>query len=92
MREPSRSAHTHGFVHNEAIANERAGRFYAARGFEKIATTYLRDARHCYLRWGADGKVRQLEQLLSAARSRRVDLRCDTRRYRRRSSTSIWRP
>ena len=58
-----RSAHTQGFVHNEAIANERAGCFYAARGFEKIATTYLRDARYCYRRWGADGKVRQLEQL-----------------------------
>jgi PAS domain S-box-containing protein len=58
-----RSAHTHGFVHNEAFANELAGRFYAARGFERIATTYLRDARHCYLRWGADGKVRQLDQL-----------------------------
>ena len=58
-----RSAHTHGFVHNEAFANELAGRFYAARGFEKIATTYLRDARYCYLRWGADGKVRQLDQL-----------------------------
>ena len=58
-----RSAHTHGFVHNEAIANERAGCFYAARGFETIATAYLRDARSCYRRWGADGKVRQLEQL-----------------------------
>ena len=58
-----RSAHTQGFVHNEAIANERAGCFYAARGFEKIAATYLRDARNCYRRWGADGKVRQLEQL-----------------------------
>jgi PAS domain S-box-containing protein len=55
------SAHRHGFVHNEAIANEVAGHFYAARGFEKIATTYLRDARSCYLRWGADGKVRHLE-------------------------------
>jgi len=59
----ARSAHTHGFVHNEAIANELAGRFYAARGFERIANTYLRDARNCYLRWGADGKVRQLERL-----------------------------
>ena len=58
-----RSAHAHGFVHNEGLANELAGRFYAARGFEKIATTYLRDARYCYIRWGADGKVRQLEQL-----------------------------
>jgi len=58
-----RSAHKYGFVHNEAVANELAGCFYAVRGFEKIATTYLRDARYCYLRWGADGKVRQLEQL-----------------------------
>jgi PAS domain S-box-containing protein len=58
-----RSAHENGFVHNEAVANELAGRFYAARGYEKIATTYLRDARYCYLRWGADGKVRQLDQL-----------------------------
>ena len=58
-----RSAHANGFVHNEAIANELAAQFYAARGFEKIARTYLQDARYCYLRWGADGKVRQLDQL-----------------------------
>ena len=32
-----RSAHENGFVHNEALANELAARFYAARGFEKIA-------------------------------------------------------
>ena len=29
----------------------------------KIARLYLRNARYGYLRWGADGKVRQLEQL-----------------------------
>jgi predicted ATPase/transcriptional regulator with GAF, ATPase, and Fis domain len=57
------SAHTQGFVHNEALANERAGCFYAARGFARIAATYLRDARYCYRRWGADAKVRQLDQL-----------------------------
>jgi PAS domain S-box-containing protein len=57
------SARTDGFVHNEALANELASRFYAARGFEKIARVYLQDARYGYLRWGADGKVRQLEQL-----------------------------
>jgi hypothetical protein len=44
------SAHTNGFVHNEALANEIAARFYAARGFDKIAHTYLREARYCYLR------------------------------------------
>ena len=58
-----RSACTNGFVHNEALANELAARFYLARGFEKIAYLYLRDARYGYLRWGADGKVRQLDGL-----------------------------
>ena len=61
--EAIRLAHANGSVHNEAVSNELAGRFYAARGFERIATTYLRDARYCYRRWGADAKVRQLEQL-----------------------------
>ncbi len=58
-----RSAHANSFVHNEALAYEVAAHFYAARGFQEIATLYLRNARHGYLRWGADGKVRQLDQL-----------------------------
>jgi PAS domain S-box-containing protein len=58
-----RSAQAHGFVHNEGLARELAGRFYASRGYDLIATTYLREARRCYRRWGADAKVRQLEQL-----------------------------
>ena len=57
------SAQANGFVHNEAIANELAARFYAARGFEDIAHLYWRKARDGYLRWGADGKVRQLEEM-----------------------------
>jgi PAS domain S-box-containing protein len=58
-----RSACANGFIHIEALANELASRFYAARGFEKIARLYLQDACYGYLCWGADGKVRQLEQL-----------------------------
>jgi len=58
-----RSARANGFVHNEALAYELAARFYTARGFEQIAHLYLRNARYCYRRWGAEGKVRQLEQL-----------------------------
>jgi signal transduction histidine kinase len=57
------SARSNGLVHNEAIAYERASAFYRARGFDHFAELYLRNARYCYLRWGADGKVRQLEQL-----------------------------
>jgi PAS domain S-box-containing protein len=55
------TAQESGFVHIEALANELASRFYAARGLGKIARVYLQDARYGYLRWGADGKVRQLE-------------------------------
>jgi PAS domain S-box-containing protein len=57
-----RAAEVNGFVHHKAIACELAGYFYGARGFEKIAQLYLRDAHHCYLHWGADAKVRQLER------------------------------
>ncbi|MEA2941917.1 MAG: hypothetical protein QOD09_2446, partial [Bradyrhizobium sp.] len=52
-----------GFVQNEGLAHELAARFYTARGVGTIAHACLRNARHCYLRWGAFGKVQQLEQL-----------------------------
>jgi PAS domain S-box-containing protein len=61
--EAIRSARANGFVQNVAIANELAGRFYGSRGFEQIAQLYLRNARQCYLSWGAAGKVRQLDEL-----------------------------
>jgi PAS domain S-box-containing protein len=57
------SARANGFAHNEALACELAARFYAARGLEGVAHHYLGNARRGYLRWGADGKVRQLDQL-----------------------------
>jgi PAS domain S-box-containing protein len=58
-----RAARASGFIHNEALAHELAARFYAARGFETFAQAYLRNARHGYLRWGAGGKVQQLDRL-----------------------------
>jgi PAS domain S-box-containing protein len=58
-----RLAREDGFIHNEALAQEHAARFCAARGFQTMADAYLRNARHCYLSWGADGKVRQLDRL-----------------------------
>ncbi|WP_437301240.1 sensor histidine kinase [Sorangium sp. So ce426] len=57
-----RAARESGFVHVEALAYEVASRFYRTRGFDLIADTYLREARACYARWGADGKVRQIDQ------------------------------
>jgi PAS domain S-box-containing protein len=57
------SSRTNGFVNNEALAYECASAFYRSRGFDQFADAYLRNARTCYATWGADGKVKQLEQL-----------------------------
>jgi hypothetical protein len=66
-----RSARDNGLVHNEALAYEMAARFYAARGFETNSHAHLQNARHCYLRWGADGKVRQLDEMYPNLRTER---------------------
>jgi predicted ATPase/signal transduction histidine kinase/tRNA A-37 threonylcarbamoyl transferase component Bud32 len=66
------SARDHGFVQNEALAHEVAARFYRTRGFETIAYTYLRNARNCYERWGALGKVKQLDERYPHLREERV--------------------
>ena len=58
-----RSARANGFVHHEALAHELAGRFYLQRGFETAGSAHLGHARACYALWGADGKVRQLDEL-----------------------------
>jgi len=64
--EAIRLARENGFVQNEGVANELAARFYLKCGIEKAALSYLRDARHCFLRWGALGKVKQLDELYPA--------------------------
>lgn len=56
-----RSAQRYAFIHNEAIANELAAKFYRDRGFHTIADAYLKRASACYREWGAHGKVAHLE-------------------------------
>jgi predicted ATPase/signal transduction histidine kinase/tRNA A-37 threonylcarbamoyl transferase component Bud32 len=60
--EAIQSAGENGFCQNEALACELAAGFHQGRGFHRIADTYWREARACYARWGADGKVRQLDE------------------------------
>src|SRR5271163_4096109 len=67
-----RSAQANGFVHNEGLANELAAGFYRARGLEKVAKAYLQEARSLYARWGADGKVKQLDELYPRLRDERT--------------------
>lgn len=58
-----RSARANGLNHIEALAHELAAGFHAEQGFADQAEMHLLKARNGYLRWGADGKVRQLETL-----------------------------
>jgi len=56
------SARQHGFVQNEGLSHELAAQYYLARGLETAGYAHLRSARNCYDRWGAHGKVRQLDE------------------------------
>src|SRR5216684_3195440 len=56
------SARDHGFVQNEGVAHELAAGFYLGRGSTTAARAHLEDARNCFARWGALGKVQQLDQ------------------------------
>lgn len=58
-----RCARMNGFTHNEALANEAAGRFFLRRSWETIGRAYLCNARSCYMRWGAFAKLEQLDRL-----------------------------
>lgn len=55
------SARDNDLPHVQALAAELAGRFYLGRGMERVARSYLQDARAGYLHWGALGKVWQLD-------------------------------
>ncbi|MEG4058755.1 MULTISPECIES: PAS domain S-box protein [unclassified Microcoleus] len=49
------------FIQEEALAYELAAKHYLARGREKFAQTYMKEAHYCYDRWGATAKVKDLE-------------------------------
>ncbi|MEM5383352.1 AAA family ATPase [Paraburkholderia phymatum] len=55
-------ASEHGFVQDQALANELAGQCCVASGLARAADAYLREARDCYFRWGAHGKIAQLDR------------------------------
>ncbi len=57
-----RAARKNGFLHEEALAHEFASRFQSTSGLDTLARASLDNARYCYERWGADGKVRRLDE------------------------------
>ena len=53
-------AREHGTPHLEAIACERAGRYYLGRRVHEASQAYLVRARRAYTRWGAKAKLTRL--------------------------------
>jgi signal transduction histidine kinase/tetratricopeptide (TPR) repeat protein len=65
-----RLAREFGFTQVQAFAFELAGHFHAARDLPTMADAYIRQARDTFQRWGALGKVRQLETRYPQLRAR----------------------
>jgi PAS domain S-box-containing protein len=63
--EAIREARRNAFTHIEAIACELAGKFFLSRRVETAGYTYIEMARQSYDRWGATGKVFQIDQQFS---------------------------
>lgn len=66
-------AKTNHYLHEEALANERAAQFYWDWGKTKLAEAYLQEAYYGYARWGAKAKVLDLEQRFSQSLHEIVD-------------------
>ena len=56
------SARENEYIQNEAIANELAAKFNLAKGNDETAKIYMMKARYGYLKWGANAKVKDLDE------------------------------
>jgi len=63
-----KSAGNNGFINDEALAHELAARFHFNKGLDTSGHAHLRHSHDCYQRWGAHGKVRQLESIFPSLR------------------------
>ena len=54
-------ARENGYIQEEGLANELAAKFYLAQNRITISKAYIKEARYCYLQWGALAKVQHLE-------------------------------
>ena len=63
-----RAAKNNGFINDEALSHELAARFHFDNGFNTSGDAHLRRSYDCYQRWGAHGKVRQLESAYPSLR------------------------
>lgn len=51
-----------GYIHEEALANEMAAKYYLSKGNDRIARTYMKEASYLYTMWGAKAKADHLNE------------------------------
>ncbi len=55
-------AEKNGYLKEQGLASEMAGRFFSRHGKRELALHYLERARSCYQRWGATAKLREMNR------------------------------
>lgn len=55
-------ANRYGYLYEEALAFELAGRMHFEADNEVLSATFLKEARACYYKWGAEAKVRDMDK------------------------------
>ncbi|MCP4351243.1 MAG: AAA family ATPase [Desulfobacterales bacterium] len=55
-------ARENAYLNEEALANELAAKYWLAREKKEFAGLFMQRALNCYIRWGARGKVRHLQE------------------------------
>lgn len=56
------SATANGYIQIEAIGHELAAKYYLSKGHGLIAKAHLEEARNAYFKWGANAKVKDLNE------------------------------
>ncbi|MEH1869681.1 MAG: AAA family ATPase [Nostoc sp.] len=56
------SSKVNGYLQEEALANELAGKFCLEWRKQKFAAGYIQEAYYCYEKWGAKAKIADLER------------------------------
>lgn len=82
-------ANTQEYINEVALGNELAAQFLTRLGKEKLAQSYLLEARYAYVRWGAGFKVAALEAAYPALRSRTERTSIDPKTPQTTASTSV---
>ncbi|MCB1193105.1 MAG: AAA family ATPase [Leptospiraceae bacterium] len=50
------------YTNDVAFTNELAAKFFLVQGMDQVAAVFLREAHYYYRHWGAEAKVKQLEE------------------------------